>query len=146
MVAKEHNKILGILFLVYSVLQVVGLAVAIIVMIAMMGVAAAQTRGRDAIPAVVIFGMVIGILVIAGLFVLPIIIAGWKILKEKAGGRTWGIVAAILALLNFPLGTAVGIYGLWFLLGEEGKRFYLGGGNPNMMSSQQQQPPPQSWQ
>jgi hypothetical protein len=144
MTAKEHNKILGILFLVYSGLQVVGLVIAIVVMIGMMGVVATQARGRDAAPAAVMFAVIIGVMFFALLFVIPILIAGWKILKEKAGGRTWGIVAAILALLNFPLGTAVGIYGLWFLFGEEGKNFYLGGGSPNMMSSQQ--PPPQGWQ
>ncbi len=145
MTAKEHNKILGILLLVYSGLQVIGVAIAILVMLGAMGMVATQARTRDAVPAAMMFAVIIGVLFFSLLFVLPIAIAGWKVLKEKAGARTWGIVAAILALLNFPIGTAVGVYGLWFLFGEEGKNFYLGSGSgPGTMSPSQ--PPPQSWQ
>jgi len=148
MTAKEHNKILGILFLVYGGLHVIGLIIGILAMLGMMGFVATQARSRDAAPMALIFGISIGIMFFAMLFVIPILIAGWKILKERAGGRTWGIVGAILAVLNFPLGTAVGVYGLWFLFGDEGKNFYLGGGGPNMTSSSQPQPQPtpQSWQ
>jgi hypothetical protein len=63
--------------------------------------------------------------------------------KERPNARVWGIIGSIVAMLNMPLGTAAGIYGVWFLFGEDGKRFYLGG------AQQQQQmfnpPPPNNW-
>jgi hypothetical protein len=41
--------------------------------------------------------------------------AGWSLLNRKPWGRTLGIIVAILALLKFPVGTALGIYTLWVL-------------------------------
>ena len=63
-----------------------------------------------------------------------------------------GIALAIIGILSgmmmeggsisFPLGTAAGVYGMWFLFGDEGKRFYLGGGQPQFQSLP---PTPGSW-
>jgi hypothetical protein len=77
------------------------------------------------------------------IFVIPQLLGGWKLLKEKPAARIWGTVGSVVALLSFPLGTAVGIYGLWFLFGDEGKRFYLPGGNAAVNNFQ---PPPHNWQ
>jgi hypothetical protein len=43
------------------------------------------------------------------------LIAGYGLLNRKPWGRIVAIIAAILALLKFPLGTALGIYTLWVL-------------------------------
>ena len=40
---------------------------------------------------------------------------GWSLLNRKPWGRTLAIVAGILALFKFPVGTALGIYTLWVL-------------------------------
>jgi hypothetical protein len=40
---------------------------------------------------------------------------GFSLLHRKPWGRTLAIVVAILALLKFPMGTALGIYTLWVL-------------------------------
>jgi hypothetical protein len=46
---------------------------------------------------------------------------GWSLLNRKPWGRTLAIVAAVLALLKFPMGTALGIYTLWVMApGESG--------------------------
>ena len=90
-----------------------------------------------------------GIFLVLALIIAPIILiiagtvlfAGWKLLKEKTGARTWGIIASCISLLSVPLGTALGIYGLWFLLGDQGKQFYSGGNQMN-----QYPPPPNNWQ
>jgi hypothetical protein len=78
-------------------------------------------------------------------FVLPQLIGGWKMIKEKPNARTWGIIGSIVACLSFPLGTAAGVFGMVFLFGESGKQFYLGGSNAASFSPP---PPPQpnSWQ
>jgi hypothetical protein len=40
---------------------------------------------------------------------------GFGLLNRRPWGRVLAIIAAILALLKFPLGTALGIYTLWVL-------------------------------
>jgi hypothetical protein len=43
------------------------------------------------------------------------ILVGYSLLTRKPWGRVLAIIAGILALLKFPLGTALGIYTLWVL-------------------------------
>jgi hypothetical protein len=43
------------------------------------------------------------------------LLAGYSLLTRRPWGRVLTIVAAILALLKFPFGTALGIYALWVL-------------------------------
>jgi ABC-type spermidine/putrescine transport system permease subunit II len=43
------------------------------------------------------------------------LVAGYGLLNRRPWGRTVAIIAAILALIKFPIGTAVGIYTLWVL-------------------------------
>ena len=50
---------------------------------------------------------------------LPGIIGGWGLLQRKSWARILIIVLSILNLLNFPLGTAVGVYSLWVLFNQE---------------------------
>lgn len=74
--------------------------------------------------------MVIG-LCIAGFLLLvsaPAIIGGWGLIKGKSWSRVLMIVISALHLLSFPVGTALGIYGLWVLLNEQSRQFLDGGG------------------
>jgi hypothetical protein len=142
MTAKEHSKTIGILFLIYGGLQLFGLVIAAIFFLFAGGVALAGANSREAAPIAVVFGFLIVILLISGLIVIPTLLAGWKLFKQKTTGKIWAIIAAILALFSFPLGTALGIYALWFVFGDEGNRFYnqsgmTGGYNPP--------PPPNNW-
>ena len=41
--------------------------------------------------------------------------AGYSLLQRKPWGRVLAIVAAVLSLVKFPVGTALGIYTLWVL-------------------------------
>ncbi len=94
------------------------------------------------------------IFVVMAFVIAPIILlfaavnltAGYKMLKEKMGARNWGVAASILSLLSIPLGTALGVYGLWFLFGDEGKQFYHLGGAPRQQNVFNPPPPPQNWQ
>ena len=47
------------------------------------------------------------------------VFVGWSLLNRKPWGRTLAIIAAVLALLKFPMGTALGIYTLWVLAPSE---------------------------
>ena len=43
------------------------------------------------------------------------LLVGWSLLTRRPWGRTLAIIVAILSLLKFPFGTALGIYTLWVL-------------------------------
>jgi hypothetical protein len=43
------------------------------------------------------------------------LVAGYGLLNRRPWGRIVAIIAAILALIKFPLGTALGVYTLWVL-------------------------------
>lgn len=51
-----------------------------------------------------------------GILALPGLVAGYGLLKHREWGRILAIVVAFLNLINFPLGTLLGIYALWVLL------------------------------
>ena len=50
--------------------------------------------------------------------------AGYGLLQRERWARTLTLVLSFLALLNIPLGTALGVYSLWVLLPEESDREY----------------------
>ena len=145
MTARDHNKLLSIFHLIQGGLQALG-GIFIAVIYGALGLAFRSTAQQPeqqfmgTIFLVLAFVIAPFVLIFAGIN----LIAGYKLLKEKAGARTWAIVASIVCLPGVPLGTALGIYGLWFLFGDEGKRFYLGGAAQQNVFSPP--PPPQNWQ
>ncbi|NNE98672.1 MAG: hypothetical protein HKN25_06595 [Pyrinomonadaceae bacterium] len=90
-------------------------------------------------------GIFLGASILIGLLVLVFAgfygFTGWKVYKEQKIGRILGIIASSFSLLSPPLGTALGIYGLWFLIGNEGKSFYEGGN----IAAPGPPPAPNSW-
>ena len=64
-------------------------------------------------------------------FFLPGIIAyvaaGYGLLNHKSWARILAIILAILNLILFPIGTAIGIYTLWVLFNDETKALFKAG-------------------
>jgi hypothetical protein len=52
------------------------------------------------------------------------LVAGWGLMEHTSWGRIVAIVAAILSLLKFPFGTALGIWTLVMLLGFRNSTLY----------------------
>ena len=69
--------------------------------------------------------------VLAFFGVLHLVLA-WGLFEREPWARFLGVALGFLALLRFPLGTALGIYTLWVLLpessGSEYERLAQGGG------------------
>ena len=59
-----------------------------------------------------------------GLFGVLHLVLAWGLFERAPWARMLGLVIGFLALLRFPLGTALGIYTLWVLLPEESGREY----------------------
>jgi hypothetical protein len=50
-----------------------------------------------------------------GVLSLPGVLAGYGLLKYRPWARILTIILSCLDLFNFPIGTALGVYGLWVL-------------------------------
>ena len=144
MTAKEHNKIVGILLMAHGGLQALVMIFLGLVYGGLGAMFLVAGKKDEKFVGLVFIVMIFVIGFVFLLFIIPQIWGGWKMIKEKPGAKTWGIVGSIISLLNFPLGTAVGVYGLWFLFGEMGKSFYSG--LTGSGSSSMPPPPPQGWQ
>lgn len=147
MTAQDHNKLLGIFHLIQGGLQAfAGIVVALVYGGLGLAMRAAAQRPQERFIGTifVVLAFVVAPVVLG--FASVNLIAGYKMLKQKAGARNWSIAASIISLLSIPLGTALGVYGLWFLFGDEGKQYYQLGGaarQPNLFDNP---PPPQNWQ
>lgn len=146
MTARDHNKLLAIFYFVMAGLQLLG-GIFMFIVYVVLGGAMMSTSSRDEDQ--MVGGIFMGIGVIAGIVMLLIglltLFTASSVLKQKPIGRTLAIVLSILSLFSIPLGTALGIYGLWFFLGDTGKNFY--DGLSGSASSPPPPPPaPNSWQ
>ena len=61
---------------------------------------------------------------VLGVFGVVHLILAWGLYERKQWARPLGLVIGFLALLRFPLGTALGMYTLWVLLPEMSAREY----------------------
>jgi hypothetical protein len=75
--------------------------------------------------------------VFLGIFGVLHLVLAWGLFERAPWARMLGLVIGFLALLRFPLGTALGIYTLWVLLPEESGREYdrLAQGDERMNSA-----------
>lgn len=64
----------------------------------------------------IIARVLVGIMI---LIAIPGIIAGIGLLKRKEWARVLTLVISVIDLVNFPFGTAVGIYSIWALVQSE---------------------------
>jgi len=115
-VIEQHVKILGILYIVIGGL---GVAAALIVFGVFGGIAGVARAGEhaEAVPLLVLLGGLAMIVVLA--ISAPSLIAGVGLLYFKPWARALTIILSVIHLFSVPLGTALGIYGLWVLLQRE---------------------------
>ena len=50
--------------------------------------------------------------------------AGWGLLQREPWARVLALIVGFVALLNVPLGTALGVYTLWVLLPAQSEQEY----------------------
>lgn len=116
----QHVKILGVLHIVFGIL---GILLAVGLLILFGGIAGVVGSSADADQRGAAMGVlgVVGVIVfcVVILLSLPGLIAGVGLLKFRPWARILGIVISALDLIHVPLGTALGVYGLWVLLSNE---------------------------
>lgn len=127
----EHNKILGIGFAVFAAIFAFTFLLLLVVSLGVfvaLGISFADETGNGREAGIGVLGGVVAVIfygVLGAIFVVPMALASRKMLKRRRNARIWGIIAAILVATIIPLGTMLGIYGLWFFFSAEGRRFCL---------------------
>ena len=132
---RDHVRILAYLHIVFGSL---GLLCALVVLLVFGGIAGVvgavnphdMEAWHIAVPVIGIVGLAICGFVM--LLSIPGIIAGVGLLKFRPWARILAIVLSAMDLLHVPLGTALGIYGLWVLLNAETERLFGFGIQPQM--------------
>jgi len=116
----SHVKILGAVYIALSGLALcvaLFLALAVGTASAIVGQAADPNDAAVALPIIGMAGTALVVFLVA--VSLPGLIAGIGLLKRRPWARILGIIVAVLSLVNIPIGTIVGIYGLWVLFSRE---------------------------
>jgi len=130
---EQHIKILGVLNIVWGAMGALGGLIVLLVFGSAFGiVGTAIHHDADAAIALPIIGLVGGAIAFFLLLLsVPSIVAGIGLLNFKAWSRTLAIVVSAFHLLSIPIGTALGIYGLWVLFSQESPRFFARRQNPD---------------
>ena len=149
---KEQARLLGLFFWLLTGFQLLIVGLICLLYVGIFGAVIASAPHKENDPPPELFAGVL-IVVMAFVFIttllfsIPKIVAGYGLRKEKSWAKIWAIIACVMACMSFPLGTAVGVYGLIFIFGEQGKAYFdnmqygrvpAGGNIPP--------PPPNSWQ
>lgn len=124
---QTHVKVLAVLFVVFSGLGILTAVGAMVLFGGAAGIVGMAAEGEDAAIAMPIIGLTGTVLTIFLFAVsLPGLIAGFGLLSLKPWARILGIVLCAIQLINIPIGTILGAYGLWVLLNKESERLFGG--------------------
>jgi hypothetical protein len=152
MSSEDKSRLLGLFFWLFTALNVLVILVIGIIYVGLFGVIFSQAphKASDPPPELIVgilAAVFFFVLVFTVLFSIPKVVAGYGLRTHKPWARTWAIVASIMCCLSFPIGTAIGVFGLVFLFSDEGKAYFENRSYPQVgASSQMPPPPPNSWQ
>jgi hypothetical protein len=119
---QQHVTILGWLYIVgHALFLVIGTFV--FLLLTGIGLTVADPEARSVL---LVVGPTVGLLlaVIGG----PGVVAGYGLITRKPWARVLAIVLAVLGLLNFPIGTAIGFYALWVLFPTSARDYFAAAG------------------
>ena len=75
------------------------------------------TGDREALPVLAAVGTSVALFLIA--LSVPGFLAGYGLLQRRPWARILAVVVGFLQLVNFPIGTAIGLYTIWILFDEQ---------------------------
>ncbi|MGH9581434.1 MAG: hypothetical protein ACRD4O_00670 [Bryobacteraceae bacterium] len=126
---REHVKIVAILNIALGALGALAGLVILVIAGSIAGVIGRWANPQDAIAIIpILTGIGIAIAIFLFVLSLPSIVGGWGLLQFRPWARILMIVISALNLLHVPIGTAIGVYGLWVLLSNEGRLLFETGG------------------
>ena len=122
---QTHVKVVAVAFIVFGALGVLAGFILMAIFGGAAGIVGAAAESEDAAFALPIIGLTGGVLT-AFLFAVsvPGLITGWGLLSWRPWARILGIVLCAIQLIHIPLGTILGVYGLWVLFSKDGQRLF----------------------
>lgn len=108
---QNHYRLVGILHLAWVGMAILGLGASALLIAALGALPGVLDDLWFPLALTTAIGLVLATL--TAIFFIPSLVGGIGILRGKSWARNWLIIAAVLNLINFPLGTALGIYTLW---------------------------------
>lgn len=118
-----HVKALGVLYILYNIIGLIG-SVGLLLALTAVGNFLANLIGAAPDTQQLIRGLIGSLGVVMVLESLAGLFAGFGLLEYQSWARPLTIILSLINLLHFPLGTALGLYGLWVLISAEGERHY----------------------
>ena len=115
----QHVKILAVLHLVFGGVGVLVACLIFLVFGGIAGLVGMNANDADALvaaPILLVIGSVVFLLI--AVLSVPQLVCGVGLLQFRPWARILGIVISAISLLNIPVGTALGGYGLWVLLAD----------------------------
>ncbi len=102
----------------------IGLVAAVAMLVLLGGAAGIASMVSDqepdaAVAVPILGGLAVVLFSIIAVMSIPGLVVGIGLVKFKSWARIGGLILSALNLLNFPFGTALGLYGLWILLNKE---------------------------
>lgn len=115
-----HVKVLGVLYIALSAFGIIAAGFLMLAVGVAGGIVNTAADPNNAAIALPIIGLAGTALVTFLLLVsLPGLVAGIGLLQFRSWARVLGIVLSVINLIHIPLGTVIGIYGLFVLLNRE---------------------------
>ncbi len=119
---EKHTTVLAALLIGLGIMGLIGILVLLMVFgigSAVLGTVAAQDPEMP--PLLVFlpasFGALISVLI--ALTTVPCLVAAWGLLKRRPWAGLVALIAGVINLPVFPMGTAVGLYAIWVFLQED---------------------------
>ena len=122
---KSHVDFLGVLFVVWGLLTVVIGLSTLALGVGAVALIASASRGGGQVAAGITAAAFTTLAFIALLWGAAHVIVGLPLRRHTPWSRLLALMLGSVDLLLLPYGTALGIYALWALLTEDGKRLFL---------------------
>lgn len=123
---EQHVKVLGVLYIVLGTMGVIAALICLMIFGAAAGivglVAQEEPAARIAVPILGAVGL--GLFLFLLVLSAPGIIAGVGLLQLRPWARIVTVILSALNLMNIPIGTLVGAYGLWVMLSLETEKLF----------------------
>jgi hypothetical protein len=120
-----HIDALGWLYLIDAIVTALA-AGSVLALVLGLAILANNPRGSSA---AVLFGGASAVFV--GLVAFVFAGTAYGLLRRQAWGRGAGIVAAVLSVVSFPLGTLLALYTFWALMKPESAAYFAPGSAPS---------------
>lgn len=111
---ESHKKILGILYIVSGILQMLTLVIVSLFLTSFLPFIASEVEAEATWILELVGALVPAIIwCVIILFSIPSIIGGVAMLQGKSWALTLLLVMGCFKLFSFPIGTALGVYTIW---------------------------------